>query len=103
MRLLDVGMTIATREFQTESSKVTVLIGKPEKFPGEDDYYCPYQIVGLGSGRVRRAPGVDAIQALQGALQMIGADLYTSDEAQSGRLSWVGGSGPTEIGFPIPA
>jgi len=102
MQLKDVGTVIATREFRADQAMITVLIGLPQKFPDEDDYFCPYQIVGLGSGRVRRAGGVDAVQALQGALKMIGADIYSSDEAQNGRLIWIGGSGAAEIGFPLP-
>ena len=102
MQLTDVGTIIATREFQTDQGKITVLIGLPQKFPEEEDYFCPYQIVGTGSGRVRRAGGVDAVQALQGALRMIGTDIYTSAEAQQGQLSWVGGRGLHEIGFPLP-
>lgn len=102
MELIDIGTVIAKREFQAGQAKIIVLIGLPQKFPRETDYFCPYQIVGLGSGRVRRAGGVDAVQALQGALKMIGADIYSSDEARSGRLSWAGGSGAAEIGFPLP-
>ena len=80
---------------------VTVLVGKPEKFPDAEDYYCPYQILGLGNERVRRAGGVDAVQALELALKMIGTDLYTSKESQSGELSWSGGK-KGDLGFPVP-
>ena len=78
------------------------MIGKPEKFPDADDYYCPYQIVGVGNERVRYAGGIDAVQALELTLKMIGTDLYTSGEAQSGALSWMGGSKKGDLGFPVP-
>ena len=44
--------------------------------------------------------GVDAVQALLFALQMIGAEVYTSSQHQSGRLEWLErGRG---YGFPVP-
>lgn len=102
MRLNDVGTVIATREFDLLGGrKVTVLIGKPERFPGEDDYYCPYQIVGIGSGRIRYAGGIDAVQALELTLKMVGTDLYTSSEAQAKELSWSGGKNG-DLGLPVP-
>lgn len=100
MKLIDVGTVIATRELSLSPGKIiTVLIGKPEKFPDTDDYYCPYQILGFGSQRVRYAGGSDAVQALELTLKMIGTDLYTSKEAQAGELSWHGGR---NLGFPVP-
>lgn len=100
MKLTDVGTVIATRELSLSAGKpVTVLIGKPEKFPDSDDYYCPYQILGFGNQRVRYAGGSDAVQALELALKKIGADLYTSKEAQAGELSW---HGEKNLGFPVP-
>lgn len=97
------GQIIATRNFQLKNGKlVTVSIGKPEVFPNESSFYCPYQITGMGSERVNRAGGVDAVQALLLALKMIGAELVTSDECLSGNLSWAGGTGPKDVGFPLP-
>lgn len=101
MQLKDVGIQIATRALEAGGKKVTVVIGKPERFPDAEDYYCPYQIVGIGSERVRYAGGVDAVQALQLALKMIGADLYTSPEAETKQLSWTGGD-LGDLGFPVP-
>jgi hypothetical protein len=100
MKLTDVGTVIATRELSLPAGKtMTVVVGKPEKFPETDDYYCPYQLLRFGSRRVRYAVGSDAVQALDLALKMIGADLYTSEEAQAGELSWLGGK---NLGFPVP-
>jgi hypothetical protein len=101
MQLQDVGVQIATRDLHVGDKKITVVIGRPEKFPEGEDYYCPYQIVGIGNGRVRYGGGLDAVQALQLALKKIGADLYTSPEAQSKQLSWVGGDAG-DLGFPVP-
>jgi hypothetical protein len=100
VELKNVGVPIAQRELELEgATKVTVTIGKPEKFPGSDDYYCPYQVVGLGDSKVRYAGGIDGVQALLLALEMIGADLYTSSEAQHGKLSW---NEERALGFPVP-
>ena len=102
MNLTSVGIVIATREFRLSAGKtVTVLIGKPEKFPDSDDYYCPYQILGLGNERIRRAGGSDSMQALELTLKKIGADLYTSKEFQSGELTWPGGKAG-DLGLPLP-
>lgn len=102
MKLTSVGTVIAVRELDLlGGGKATVTIGKPEKFPDADDYYCPYQISGIKRSNVRYAGGVDAVQALELALKMIGADLYTSDEAKAGALSWKG-SDKGDLGFPQP-
>lgn len=102
MKIDRIETIIAIREFiLTTGKKVTVVIGKPEKFPDSDDYYCPYQITGIGNEKIRYAGGIDAVQALLLALNMIGADLYTSKEAKKGLLRWKGGD-KGELGFPVP-
>lgn len=99
----DIGTVIAVRTLSLSGEeKVTVTIGKPKRFPEGDDYYCPYRIVGIGNERVRHAGGVDAMQALVLALRMIGAELYTSPEARSGALRWMGRSREGDLGFPVP-
>ncbi len=59
MQLTDVGVQIATRDLQANGRTITVVIGRPEKFPEGEDYYCPYQITGIGNERVRYAGGLD--------------------------------------------
>jgi len=104
MNLKNVGQVIAIRELTSNSGKkITVTIGIPEMFPdGGDDYYCPYQIIGIGNERVRYAGGIDSVQSLELAFKMIGTDLYTSAEAQAGELNWAGGSKKGDLGFPVP-
>jgi hypothetical protein len=93
-KLENVGIVIASRELILDGNqKVEVLIGRPEPCPDGIDWYCPHQILGVGSGRVRYAIGVDTVQALALGLSMIGAELYTSAEYEAGRLSWEGGRG----------
>ena len=71
---------------------VRVQIGRPYA-ESDGAYFCPYRVVGLASEGTRRAGGVDAIQALQLALVMIGAELSTSSKS----LKW---DGESSTGFP---
>jgi hypothetical protein len=102
LKLNDVGEVIATRDFVLDGmEKVTVSIGKPQQLPDHEDWYCPYRTLGVGSGKVRCAYGVDSAQALILALSMIGAELYTSDEYETGRLCWFGPPPKGDLGFPV--
>ena len=47
------------------------------------------------------AGGTDAIQAVDGALKLIGAELYASDEHKAGSLTW--GDDWSGYGFPVPS
>ncbi len=72
-------------------------------WPVEDKsaWSCRWEIEWPGRKRSNFARGVDAIQSLINALQMIGAELYCSDEHKSGRLSWA--KRWTGYGFPVPS
>ena len=99
MELDDVGVVIAERQLELEDDRrVSVLIGKPLRYPEEDDFYCPFQITGIGNGKVRYACGIDTVQALVLTLNIIAAELYTSDEARSGKLTWWG---QRNLGIPV--
>jgi len=88
MKLTNIGMVIARRELTlSRGRKAVVEIGKPRKFRGSPDYFCPFKIRGLGKVIISMAGGVDAIQALEFAFLRIGIDLYISREAKSGQLS----------------
>ncbi len=84
---------------------IRVLIGKPKSVdnPTNNEFMlCPYQIMGIGDEKVRSAGGVDAVQALQLALEMIGSELYFKLNRQHhGLLRWNGGKGG-DLGFPVP-
>jgi len=101
MELNTVGEVIATRIFKLKNDKtVTAVIGKPKEFPEGNDYYCPYQIIGIGNEKIKRAGGVDAIQAIMLTLERIGIELYTSDEYKTGVLMWDCAT-EKELGLPI--
>ncbi len=101
--LNDVGEVIATRTLTLDGTKqAKILIGKPQRFPNGESWYCPYQTLNVGLDRVLYAGGVDEVQALILALSMIGAKLYTSDEYREGRLTWDCGAVKGDLGFPVP-
>jgi hypothetical protein len=103
MNLKNVGTVIAARDLLLDGGQnVQVLIGNPERLPGSDDWYCPNQIVGIGSGTVNCVAGVDAMQALVLSLQMVGAQLYCSAEYEAGRLIWECGAVKGDLGLPVP-
>lgn len=106
MKLTNVGDVIATRALTLRGDdgdkEIVIVIGKPRPFDGGTDFLCPYQIRGMERKKVTYAGGVDAVQALELALAKIGAELYTSEAAKSGKLRWDGGDAG-DLGFPVPA
>jgi len=104
MVLESLGEIVAVREFQAIDGsaltrKVRVLIGKPEPFPEGPGYYCPFQISGAGSEDIKYAVGIDAVQALQLVMVMIGATLEFRNQELGGILRW-GGRSEGDFGFP---
>jgi hypothetical protein len=68
---------------------VRIRIGTPCPFPDDpqSNYYCPYQIDGLGNAKVRYAGGVDALQALELALHILPTELGALRQHYPG-LGW---------------
>ena len=101
---INLGEIIAQREYYLEpGQKVVIRLGMP--FPQAEyphDSCCPYQIEGLGSGKVRVAHGIDAFQSIWLAMQMIGAELYTSDEFAAGKLKLAEGPPDPDLCLPVP-
>jgi len=97
------GTIVATRKLVLKSADgerpVTVRIGMPQLFDDGHDYFCPFEIDGLGANKVLRAGGIDAVQALQLAMTMIGMTIYASEEAAAGQLQWLDEYG--DLGFPV--
>lgn len=83
---------------QSENSEVVVSIGRPQKHEDFDEYRCLYQIKGVGNEEVRSIAGIDGIQALQGALGVIGADLQALNAECNQRLRWEAGE-KGDLGF----
>ena len=81
----------------TEKMNVVVTIKPPYQEPGA--WACAFEI-GWPAGPFKQtARGVDGMQAMVNALQLIGAYLYGSAEHRAGRLSWTKQGG---YGFPVP-
>ena len=105
MYLDDLGEIIAVRELSMVEDgkadrKVEISIGKPHLSPDSGGYLCPFQIAGIGREEIKYAAGIDAIQALQLVMVMVGATLQFLNDQSGGRLRWEGGS-EGDLGFPI--
>jgi hypothetical protein len=105
MKLDSLGVVIATRRLVLANDagrRILVKMGKPEPLPDAlgDDQYCPFQITGIGTERVKYAAGVDAFQSIELALKMIGAELTRLNQKHGGRLRWECDE-HGDLGFPI--
>lgn len=104
MDLKSIGEVIATRKLWVTDQQggkhvITVLLGKPEPFSDSSNFYCAYQLLGIGSEKIRYAAGVDGIQAVELALKAIGHELLASSGAKSGNLRWCEDDG--SVGDPF--
>jgi len=96
-------MVIATRKLVfrdgSENREVAIHIFVPQQ-EAPRSWSCAYEIDWPDGARKFAAYGVDAVQALELALKMIGAEIYTSNYHQSKSLIWEKpGQG---YGFPVP-
>ena len=102
MSFQNVGEVIAERHLvridREPNTAIVVVIGKPQAFSNSSDFYCPFQILGIGSEKVKHALGADAIQALQLVMIMIGGDLWTLNKQCGGAIRSQDGS--PNLGFP---
>jgi hypothetical protein len=100
------GEVIAERELDLVvdgniSGTVVVRIGRPIRSPDPElDWLCPLQIIGLQDEMVRAAFGIDAVQALILAMQMIHIELQARQRLTGQTLQWLEQS---DLGFlPLP-
>ncbi len=98
MKLDSIGDTIGTRQLALGGKQLTVKIGKPRLFPDQLDYFCPYSIEFEGRNTIRYAGGIDAIQALQLFMGMIGADLSALARRRGSEIAWLGDA-PVKLDF----
>ncbi|MGL4440443.1 MAG: DUF6968 family protein [Bosea sp. (in: a-proteobacteria)] len=84
-------------ENKLEVVQIVVRLFKPEF--DEPGWRCRYQINWPHGLREIQSAGVDPVQALAIALQMIGADIYSSPYHKSGKLYWERPGGG--YGFPV--
>lgn len=92
-------MIIAKRFLKLRASDIVAIsLHSPEQ--EKPDWVCRFEIDWPEGAATRWASGIDAIQALIHALQMIGAEIYTSTHFEQGELSWL--EGYEGCGFPVP-
>jgi hypothetical protein len=99
---VELGQVVAERRLRVSGRpdlEVWVRLGMPCPFPDDpnDNYYCPYQITGVGDAKVRYAGGVDSLQALELALHILPAALDRLRKQNPG-LAWEDGP-EGEYGF----
>jgi hypothetical protein len=102
MKAAEIDQVIATRKLflvDDPSAEIIVKLGKPQPTPGENDWCCTTQIIGIGNERVDATYGIDAFQALQLAMKWIGASLSRLNELSGNKLRWEGDE-TGEFGFP---
>lgn len=95
-------MIIATRMLTVrengQTSAVPIRLHMPHQ--SGDEWRCHFEIGWPEAVAERWGTGEDPIQAIVQALQMIGAELYTSRHHDAGKLMWLSpGAG---YGFPVP-
>jgi len=95
-------MLIATRVLTLRGAdgdtEIPVRLHAPQE--KQDHWSCEVEIGWPEGGLTRTASGEDSVQALELAMKMIGALVYTSDHHKSGNLMWLEpGKG---YGFPVP-
>src|SRR2546421_12967925 len=103
MYIDDLGEIIAVRKFSfvdDEKAKIEVRVGKPRPFDESSGWYCPFQIVGIGGEEEKYAAGVDAMQALQTVMVLIGVTLgyFNGQVNERHRLERSTGK---DMGFPV--
>jgi hypothetical protein len=95
-------MMIASRVLilrNADGTQVEILIRIYAPKQDDIDWSCRYEIDWPDGPRSHAAIGIDAVQALYLAMQMIGIELYTSGYHETGNLSW--GEPGQGYGFPV--
>jgi hypothetical protein len=103
VNLDNVGTVVASRKLTVlgdDKKEIMVLIGMPEPYLDTSDYYCPFQIQGIGSERIEYAVGIDSVQAMLLAFKRIPVLLLLLNKELEGRLRWEGDESG-DLGFPM--
>lgn len=99
------GEVILERDFETRDAngqvgQAKLRIGKPLLQPetsGSLQWYCPYQIVGVGSESVHAMPGIDVLDALLLSLKVANALLKDYAHMDGKTITWLG---EADLGLP---
>jgi hypothetical protein len=82
------------------TAEIVIAVARPIK---EDNgcYRCFYEIRGAGQDRIHSIAGIDELDALRNALEMIGGWMNGVNATEyEGRLRWVGGGEDGNLGLP---
>ena len=102
MNLTKITNAIASRTLDSKDNRqIEIILGAPEKFPDDDDFYCPFMVKGLGDEKIRYAGGTDSLQALVLAVQKLSIYVNALDEVKNGEIQWLDGSIPN-LGLWVP-
>jgi hypothetical protein len=95
-------MLIASRALTLRNGndgiQIPIRIFAPEK-AASGSWFCHYEIDWPGENHKMDVGGVDSVQALVLALQLIGAEIYSSNYHESGQLFF--DKPGTGYGFPV--
>ena len=89
------GTVVAEREYRSGRRKVVVQIGTPRRASWKTDFQCPIRFVVAGKTTLEAAYGVDSVQALMLAFDVVGAVL----DVMSPPVRWIGSSRPGDTGI----
>lgn len=94
-------MMVGTRTIINAGGGVVEIALHAPKVDEHGSYYCEFSLNGLSwTGKVRRAYGIDGLQALYLALQSVGSDLDALQQVEGYDLKWIGETFPGDLGFP---
>jgi hypothetical protein len=97
METTDLGELIGERELKATlpdglTRPVFVRLYRPVLDPGDEEhmpvYTCTFFVDGYGAGIVKRGYGLDGIDAMQNALEMIGIDLEAYSAADGVKFTF---------------
>jgi hypothetical protein len=104
----ELGDIIFERDFKAKDdagniSNIKLLIGKPEidielnKDPENTVWFCPHQIIGVGSEKIDLGRGMDPLDALLTTLKLADAYLKFFARVHHKNIIWIGGN---DLGLP---
>jgi hypothetical protein len=81
MELPILGQVIAERKYVLSTAlgskeEIVVRLGAPQQSLDRSDFFCPFEIVGFGTTKIKCGFGIDAFQALRLTMKMIGLELH---------------------------
>ena len=102
MGTVQLGEVIAEREFDVHDadgkvSHAILRMGKPQQ-KAPNDWYCPFQITGIGDEKVDAGPGIDSLHALLMGLQMARMFLGYFAKHERKKVTWLDSD---DLGFSI--